>query len=92
MLFFNGRGKRSKHQLEVDFIAGKGSQKYYVQSVFSMGNPDKVQQEERPLLSIGDSFKKIIIVRENIRARRSEDGIVTIGICNFLLDEDSLNL
>ena len=57
-----------------------------------MGNPDKMQQEERPLLSIGDSFKKIIVVRENIKARRNEDGIMTIGICNFLLDEDSMNL
>jgi len=85
-------GKRSKRQFEVDFIASKGSQKYYVQSAFSMSNPDKVKLEERPLLNIGDSFKKIIIVRENIRARRSEDGIVTMGICNFMLDEGSLNL
>ena len=87
----NSDGKRSKRQLEVDFIATKGSQKYYIQSAFSMSNPDKVKQEERPLLSIGDSFKKIIVVRENIKVRRSEDGIMTIGICNFLLEEDSLN-
>ena len=88
----NGDGKRGKRQLEVDFIAMKGSQKYYIQSAFSMGNPDKMEQEVRPLLGIGDSFKKIVVVRENIKARRSEEGIMTIGICNFLLDEDSLDL
>ena len=85
-------GKRSKRQYEVDFIATKGSQKYYVQSAFSLGDPNKVKQEERSLLGIGDSFKKIIVVRENIKARRNEEGIMTIGIFNFLLNEDSLNL
>jgi len=88
----NGDGTRSKRQLEVDFVATKGSQKYYIQSAFSMIDQDKIKQEERPLLSIGDSFKKIIIVRENIKARRNEDGIMTIGMFNFLLEEDSLNL
>jgi len=88
----SGEGKRTKRQLEVDFIATSGSQKYYVQSAFSMSDPDKARQEERPLLSIGDSFKKIIVIRENIKARRNEDGILTIGIYNFLLDADSLNL
>ena len=87
----NGEGKRSKRQLEVDFVATKGSQKYYIQSAFSMFDPEKTKQEEKPLLSIGDSFKKIIVVRENIKARRNEDGIMTIGLYNFLLEEDSLN-
>jgi predicted AAA+ superfamily ATPase len=88
----DNNGKRSKRQLEVDFIATKGSQKYYVQSAFSIIDPEKARREERTLNSIGDSFKKIIVVRENIKARRNEDGIMTIGIFNFLLDEDSLNL
>jgi predicted AAA+ superfamily ATPase len=88
----NNDGKRGKRQLEIDFIATKGGQKYYVQSAFSISDPGKVKQEERPLLAVGDSFKKIIVVRENIKARRNEAGIVTIGICPFLLDENSLNL
>jgi predicted AAA+ superfamily ATPase len=87
-----GNGNRSKRKLEVDFVATKGSQKYYVQSAFSMSNPQKAKQEERPLLGIGDSFKKIIVVSENIKARRNEEGIMTIGIYNFLLEDDSLNL
>ena len=91
-VIINSGGKRSKRQLEVDFIATKGNQKYYVQSAFSMSDPNKLEQEERPLLSIGDSFKKIIVVHENIKARRNEDGIMTIGLLNFLLEEDSLTL
>jgi predicted AAA+ superfamily ATPase len=87
----NGGGKRGKRQLEVDFVATMGSRKYYVQSAFSISDPNKAKREERPLLGIGDSFKKIIVVRENIKARRNDDGIMTIGIYNFLLDEGSLD-
>lgn len=84
--------KSVKKQLEVDFVATKGSRKYYIQSAFAMSNPEKIEQEQRSLLSIPDSFKKIIVVRDNIKVRRNEQGIVTIGICNFLLDENSLDL
>lgn len=84
--------KTTKKQLEVDFIASKGSEKYYLQSAFAMPTPEKQAQEERPLRSIDDSFKKIIVVRDNIKARRNEFGIVTVGIRSFLLDENSLNL
>lgn len=85
-------GKSTKKQLEVDFVATKGSKKYYIQSAFSMSNPEKIEQEQRSLKSINDSFKKIIVVRDNIKVRRNDYGIVTIGICNFLLDENSLEL
>ena len=84
--------KTTKKQLEVNFIASKGSEKYYLQSAFAMPTPEKQAQEERPLRSIDDSFKKIIVVRDNIKARRNEFGIVTVGIRSFLLDENSLNL
>ncbi|MEA4889918.1 MAG: ATP-binding protein [Clostridiaceae bacterium] len=85
-------GKTTKKQYEVDFIASKGSQKYYIQSAFSMSSQEKTAQEQNSLLNINDSFKKIIIVRDNIRVRRNERGIMTIGIRNFLLDEKSLDL
>ena len=88
----NGDHKTSKKQLEVDFVATKGSEKYYLQSAFSMTAPEKQAQEERPLNAIDDSFKKIIVVRDNIKARRNDNGIVTIGIRNFLLDENSPDL
>lgn len=88
----NSENKTTKKQLEVDFVATKGSERYYLQSAFAMTTPEKQAQEERPLNAIGDSFKKIIIVRDNIKVRRNDMGIVTIGIRNFLLDENSLNL
>lgn len=88
----NSENKTTKKQLEVDFVVTRGSEKYYIQSAFAMNNPEKQEQEERPLNAIGDSFKKIIVVKDNIKVRRNDMGIVTIGIRNFLLDENSLNL
>ena len=84
--------KAKKKQLEIDFIATKGSEKFYVQSAFAMPTEDKEQQEIRPLKAVKDSFKKIVIVRDNIKIRRDENGITTMGIKNFLLDENSLLL
>lgn len=83
-------GKRGKRQLEIDFVATRGSEKYYIQSAFSMANDQKAEQERRSLNSIADSFKKIVIVRDNIKTRRDETGIVTLGLINFLMDENSL--
>ncbi len=87
----NSEDKTTKKQLEVDFVATRGSEKYYIQSAFAMNTDDKREQEERPLNAIGDSFKKIIVVRDNIKVRRNDMGIETIGIRYFLLDENSLN-
>lgn len=78
-------------QLEVDFIANKGNNKIYIQSAFSMPDLEKVNQEERPLLKINDSFKKIIIVKDYIKRTRNENGIITMSIFDFLLDSESLN-
>lgn len=84
-------GRRKRKQLEVDFIAGKGSERYYIQSAFAMTNPEKIAREERSLKSIPDSFRKIIIVADNIKVRRDEAGITTMGLRYFLTHEDSLN-
>ena len=84
--------KYSKKQIEIDFVANKGSQRYYIQSAFSMPNKEKEIQEKRPFKKLEDSFKKIIIVKENILLKRDENGIVTIGLKEFLLNKDSLNL
>lgn len=85
-------GKRKQISLEVDFIATKGNKKYYIQSAYEISSREKLIQERRSLLKINDSFKKIIIVKDNIKPRIDEDGIVTIGIIGFLLDPDSLNI
>ncbi|MCQ2770687.1 MAG: ATP-binding protein, partial [Clostridia bacterium] len=57
----NSNGNYSKKNLEVDFVANKGSLRYYIQSAFSIEDDDKRAQEERSLKEIDDSFKKIII-------------------------------
>ena len=85
-------GKWIRIQLEVDFIATLGSKKYYVQSALSIPNREKEIQESRSLMSINDSFKKIIVVKDHIMPRRNEEGILTIGLFDFLLREDSLDL
>ena len=85
-------GNWTRTQLEVDFIASLGSKKYYVQSAWSIPDREKELQESRPLVNINDSFKKIIIVKDHIMPRRNEEGILTIGLFDFLLNEDSLDL
>lgn len=87
----NKEGKSTLKKLEVDFIATKGSQKYYIQSAFEMPTQEKQNQELRPLLKINDSFKKIIVVKDDIKMKRDENGIITMGIYDFLLKNDSLD-
>lgn len=84
--------KTIKNMYEIDFVASKGSKKYYIQSALSLGSDAKKEAESRPFIEIKDSFKKIIVVKDDIKARRDENGIVTIGLWNFLLDENSLEL
>ena len=80
----------AKKQLEIDFIARKGSKKYYIQSAFAMSSAEKEYFEKRPLLSINDSFKKVIIIGSYAKPRQDENGITTIGLRNFLKDASIL--
>ena len=80
-------GKSFRHGLEVDFVVNKGAERIYIQSAFKHPTDEKKEQEERPLLNINDSFKKIIITGENIKRKTDEKGILTIGLLDFLLDE-----
>lgn len=88
----NEKGFYEKKRLEVDFIANKGNNKYYIQSAYSLPTTEKVKQEKKSLVNINDSFKKIIIVKDIIKLQRDEDGIVTISLFDFLMDESSLEL
>ena len=83
-------GKLGKKQLEIDFVANMGSRRYYIQSALSLPDAQKVKQEKASLVSVADSFKKIIIVKDIIKLKRDEDGITTISIYDFLLDDKSL--
>jgi len=88
----NADGKQERVRLEVDFVCNRGSQKYYIQSAYQMPNEDKIKQEETSLRNIDDSFKKIIVVADDIIIRRNEAGITTMGVFDFLLNENSLEL
>ncbi len=82
----------SKKKLEVDFVCNLGSKRYYIQSALTIEEPEKASQETRPLNNIGDSFKKIIVVRDDIKLWRNDEGILIIGIKEFLLNKNSLDL
>ncbi len=85
--------KKSKRvYLEIDFIANKGSKKYYVQSALTVADEEKREQEIRSLKRVGDSFKKIVVVKDNIIPWHDNDGIFYIGIEQFLLDENAMDL
>lgn len=85
-------GKNIRKQLEVDFVCNQGSKRYYIQSAFAIPDEQKLNQEKNSLVKISDSFKKIIVVKDNIKLWRNEDGILIIGIQEFLLDPNSLDL
>lgn len=85
-------GGYEKKRLEVDFIATKGNQRYYIQSALSIATSEKMRQEKEPLLNIRDSFKKIIIVKDVIKPERDDKGVTTISIWDFLLNKNSLEL
>lgn len=84
-------GRLIRKQLEVDFVCNKGSKRYYVQSAFAIPDTEKMQQESNSLLRIDDSFKKIIVVKDTPAPWYTENGILVIGIYDFLLNMNSLD-
>ena len=85
-------GKRSKKQCEIDFVVNKGSKKYYIQSALNVSEPSKLETELRPLKNTKDFFKKIIISKTSMKPWTDEDGILHLGLYEFLLNENSLEL
>ena len=83
---------KKRAYLEIDFIANKGSKKYYVQSALTVADEEKREQEIRSLKRVGDSFKKIVVVKDNIIPWHDDDGILYIGIEQFLLDENAMDM
>lgn len=79
-------------QTEVDFVCNRGNQRYYIQSSLNLDTREKTIRESRPLNHIKDSFKKIIVVKDTMKPWRTDDGILVIGIMDFLLDPSSLDI
>ena len=83
-------GKKIRKQLEVDFVVNKGEKRFYIQSALSIADPEKKEQEIASLKRIPDSFSKIVVVRDYLKPWQDENGIVYLGIEQFLLNEDIL--
>ncbi len=84
-------GKESKIQMEVDFVANAIDKTYYVQSALNIDEKGKRLQEIAPLIRIPDSFKKIVVVKDHIMPWNDDNGILYIGIQDFLLSENNLS-
>lgn len=84
-------GKPVKKQLEVDFICGKGSKKYYIQSAYSLETEEKAAQEIRPFTKINDSFKKIVITSNTPKPFYSDDGILMMSVLTFYSSKSHWN-
>ena len=87
----NEEGNMIRKRLEVDFVCNRGSRRYYVQSAFVIPDREKMEQEKKSLVHISDSFKKIIVVKDRMKAWRTEDGICVMGIMDFLLRPESMD-
>lgn len=85
-------GTLKRKQLEIDFVANQGNKRYYIQSAYDIPNEEKMKQETKSFDNIDDSFKKIIVVRNSIKPRRNEKGYLIVGLKEFLLDPNSLEL
>lgn len=85
-------GKHERRKLEIDFVANLGSKRYYIQSAFSIPTQEKREQERASLVGVKDSFKKIILVKDVVNVSQDEEGIMTMSVYDFLMNEDSLYL
>lgn len=88
----DGKGSMLRKQYEVDFVANLGSNRYYLQSAFSIPDEEKRKQEKASLIKIDDSFKKIILVKDVVNVSRDNDGITTMNVYDFLLNQNSLSV
>lgn len=86
----NGKPIYAKKALEVDFIATKGNQKFYIQSALSMESEEKQNQEKKSLYYIDDSFKKIVVAKTGLNPTYDDEGVLTIDLFDFLLNEKVL--
>lgn len=83
-------GKYVRKQIEVDFVCNKADERVYVQSAFSIPTIEKRQQEERPLVNVGDGFRKVVVTKDNVIRHNDENGILIMSLQEFLMDEGAL--
>ena len=84
----NEKGHGIRKQLEIDFICNKGYKRYYIQAILDQA---KLEQEQRSLMLTGDFFKKIIITKDAPAPYYNDNGVLVMGVYDFLLNESSLD-
>jgi len=85
-------GHITRKQLEIDFVVNHGNQRYYIQSAYAIPDQEKMRQEQASLIHVPDSFRKIIVTNDPGPLWRNEKGITIMGIFDFLLHDNSLDL
>ena len=86
----NAEGKSQRNYLEIDFVANMGNKRFYIQSALNIDTEEKHLQEINSLIRVNDSFKKIVVVKDNIESWQDEQGIHFIGVEQFLLEKNWL--
>jgi predicted AAA+ superfamily ATPase len=86
----DNNGHATRKQLEVDFVVNNSDQRYYIQSAYAIPNDEKMRQETASLCNIRDSFKRIIVVKDNITPYHNEQGFLIVGLFDFLTNRNLL--
>lgn len=76
---------------ECDFVANKGDKTYYIQVALTIDTEKKKDQEYESLRNIPDSFKKVIVVKNEGLHYRTKEGFLRISLLDFLTHLDSLD-
>lgn len=85
-------GRQEYRQMEIDFVVNMADSRWYIQSAFGIPDREKMEQESRPFRKVPDSFRRIIVVGDSIRPWRNDEGIMVVGIRDFLLDESIMHM
>lgn len=80
-------GKQEYRQLEIDFVVNRADSRWYIQSAYGIPDGDKMEQEIRPFRKVPDTFRRILVVGDDVRPWTDDNGILIVGIRDFLLDE-----
>lgn len=86
----NKEGKLAHVMREIDFIATLGNKKVYIQSAYAMLSEEKRISEMKPFSLTGDSFPKIVVRNDIGKRWYDENGILNIGVIDFLLDDTEI--
>lgn len=86
----DNNGKLTRRNLEIDFVVNRHDERLYIQSAYALPSKEKVDQEQVSLLQVSDGFRKIIIAGDHYSTGYNENGILVIGLYDFLLEKANI--